>query len=271
MDIEVEPGFNARDFSTPENQEHVRYLKTSIIEGGVKEPLTVRLESNGDGIKHVKLVGGECRLRAVLMAIEEGHEIHSVPCQSDDRYANDADRIAELITRNSGKQLTPLEQASVCKRLSAFGWDQRQIAKKLAYSDSYISQLLGLTTLPEEARKLVADGAVSAAAALNEVRTSGEVVGVETLKQAVEEAAADGKTKATPKRINEVRQEKVSRGVKLKPSGTVRNESTNRGLALGPVKTEATLAFLRWILAQAEDIDEVKAKADELTIYLLKQ
>jgi len=201
--IKVDPGFNARDFSTPENAQHVEWLMSSIIENGVKEPLTVRLHQG-----EVILVNGESRLRAALKAIEAGNDIKTVPCQADDRYANDADRTAELITRNSGKPLTPLEQASVCKRLLNFGWAQTQIAKKIACTDSYVSHLLSLTALPEEAKAMIRSGEVSASNALSTVKADGEADGVAALKTAVEKAKASGKKKATARTIKKQKDER---------------------------------------------------------------
>lgn len=191
--IVIEPGFNGRDFAIPENLEHVSYLKASIIELGIKEPLTVRLAND-----KVTLVGGECRLRAALAAIEDGHEIKTVPCQAEERYTNDAQRIVEQVIRNTGKPFTPIELAHICRRLSAHGWDQSQIATKLSKSPSYVSHLFSLIAMPEEAQAMVRSGEVSASAALSAVRADGETNGVAVLREAVTTAKASGQKRPSP-------------------------------------------------------------------------
>lgn len=252
--IVIEAGFNARDFTTPANIAHVEFLKTSIIEVGLKEPLTVRLS---DG--KVTLVGGESRLRAILKAIGEGHEIMTVPCQADDRYTNDADRIAEIITRNSGNPLSPLEQASVVRRLIGFGWEQGKIAKKLSMSPSYVSHLLGLLTMPEEAQQMVRQGDVAAATASEAVRSHGDGAGVDVLREAVTEAKATGKKRAS--------------GSSVKKVGA-RRELTGKpiGITLSAVKTERVMTFLRWVLTRPETaaLLDVRVEADKVMTDILK-
>lgn len=253
--IIIEEGFNARDFSTPENQAHVEFLKTSIIEVGLKEPLTIRLKDN-----RPTLVGGESRLRAILKAIEEGHEIEAVPCQADDRYTNDAERVAEIITRNTGKSLTPLEQATVIRRLVGFGWEQAKIAKRLSLSPSNVSHMLSLLTMPEEAQRMVRQGDVSAAVALGTVREQGETNGVEVLREAVTEAKAAGRKRATATTVKRT----ANRMPTMK----------RMGMTLSAVKTESVCALLRRLcVAKPETMthDEIRAAADKLLGEILAQ
>jgi hypothetical protein len=79
--IEVEEGFNARSFDSPDVRAHIDGLATSIKENGVRNPLRIR--KKGDKFT---LVDGECRLRATFLAIESyGAEIRSVPVRIQDR------------------------------------------------------------------------------------------------------------------------------------------------------------------------------------------
>ena len=251
--ITVEEGFNGRDFSMPENQEHVDGLKSSIKERGVLEPLTVRLKDGNT----VVLVGGECRLRAVLSLIEEGHKIVTVPCQSEDRNTSGEQRIIEQVTRNSGKPFTPIETARLCQRLVRYGWGQGIIAQTLGKSVSYISHLLSLEAMPEAAKEMVRQGTVSAAQALSTVKSAGEVEGVATLHQAVEQSRAAGKTKATPKRVQAAAAKRVG-GKKV-------------GHSLSAVQTEKVVTFLHWILTSEEaDEEEIERRADVLMTEILK-
>jgi ParB family transcriptional regulator, chromosome partitioning protein len=244
--IEPEVGFNSRDFSAAENIEHIAGLKASIIESGIKVPLTVRLRES-----RVFLADGECRWRAVMLAIEEGHEIKVVPCQPEERYLNEADRLANQALFNSGKQFSPLEMAHLCRRLIGHGWDQAQIAKRLGKSASYVSYCLGLLTLPEEAQQMVRDGEVSASAAKAAITSEGEANGVEVLREAVAVSKEAGKTKAT---VGRVRQAAAKRA----PAGKA------MGITLSVAKTEKVGNFLHWLMTDAEDIGEIHDRADKL-------
>ena len=253
--IVVEQGFNGRDFDMAENQDHIESLKESIRERGVLEPLTVRLK---DG-NQVMLVGGECRLRAVLMLIQEGEKILTVPCQSEDRNTSSEQRIVEQVTRNSGKPFTPLETARLVQRLIHYGWGQGQIAKKLGKTASYVSHLLSVEGLPEAAKQMVRQGEVSAAQALSIVRSEGESEGVAVLQDAVQESRSRGKTaRATPKRVKAVTEKRSGIGKKI-------------GHSLSVLQTEKVVAFLHWILSSEEaDQEEIERRADVLMNEILK-
>lgn len=236
--IEIEAGFNGRDFAIGENQEHVQFLKASIIELGVKEPLTVRLK---DG--KPTLVGGECRLRAVLTAISEGHEIKRIPCQAEDRATTEQQRIVEQVTRNSGKGFLPIELSALVRRLVNFGWEHAEIAKKLGRSPSYVSHLLAVTEMPEEAQQMVRDGDVSATTAVHAMRTNGDGQGIEVLREAAANAKTSGKKKASGSAVKAVA---AARSPTPKPTGR----------ALPPSGVEKVVKFLNDVLTHKYDEDE---------------
>lgn len=190
--ITEEPGWNAR-IEGPELDGHIRQLADSIKEIGVQEPVTVY--QKGDTII---LTNGHCRLMAVRLAISEGADILSIPCRVEDRYSNDADRVLSLITRNSGKPLSPLEQSSVIKRLTAFGWSVAQIATKTGFSVSHVNNLLVLSGAPAAVTDMVSQGQVSATAAVKTIRKHKEKA-TEVLQTAKTTAGA-GK-KVTEKHI----------------------------------------------------------------------
>jgi ParB-like chromosome segregation protein Spo0J len=192
--IQEEPGWNAR-IEGPELDAHIRQLADSIKEIGVQEPLTIYVRNEVP-----ILTNGHCRLAAVRLAISEGAEIKAVPCRTEERHANDADRVLSLITRNSGKPLSLLEQASVVKRLLAFGWAEPDICKKTGFSRTHVSNLLALSGAPASVGKMVAAGEVSASLAVEVIREHGDKA-TEVLHQGVERAKADGKTRATPKHV----------------------------------------------------------------------
>ena len=111
----------------PTNVEHIDMLAKSIAEIGVKKPLVVYWE---DGKAYVS--DGHCRLMAAIRAIEVYKaEIKTVPVVTDDRYANEADRIFGQIVHNQGKPFSQLEQAKVFKKLVDLGWLKVILLRKL--------------------------------------------------------------------------------------------------------------------------------------------
>jgi ParB family chromosome partitioning protein len=201
-DLLIKEDWNSRDANDPANREHINQLAQSIAENGVREPLTVYME---DGVAYVS--DGHCRLMATMKAIEElGAEIQTVPCKTEDRLSNAADRMFSQIVRNSGKPFTPLETARVFKRLVDFGWSVDQIAKRSAVSVARVHQLLQLQAAPEQVQVMISSGEVSATLA-QQVLSQAETpnAAVETLTVAVQTAKAEGKTRATAKHVDEPR------------------------------------------------------------------
>jgi len=194
--ITEELGWNARQ-EGPELDAHIRQLCDSIKEIGVQESVTVYMK--GDT---VVLTNGHCRLMAVRLAISEGAEIKSIPCRVEERYSNDADRVLSLITRNSGKPLSPLEQASVIKRLLGYEWKISEIAAKTGFSVSHVNDLSVLCGADVAVTQMVASGQVSATTAVKTVRKHGNKA-PERLQEGVEVAQAAGSKRVTAKHLKQ--------------------------------------------------------------------
>ena len=199
--ISIDPEWNSRDFTNPENIAHVEMLAVSIAHDGVKEPLTVMWREG----KPV-LLNGECRLRAVLHAINFlGAEITTVPVKTEDRSANCVDLLVNQRLRNAGKPFTCLEDATHFARLNKLGLTPTEIAKRFGISAPRVGQLLDLHAgATKEIRDLIVTGKVSADLARTVIKEEGEHA-LEALTEAVEVAEANGKTKATPKHVRAAR------------------------------------------------------------------
>jgi nucleotide-binding universal stress UspA family protein len=103
-------GFNGRiDFGDIES------LALDIHENGLSQPLTVRV--GGPNADTIKLVDGERRLRAILLLLEQGHEIPTVKCQSEGSRVKPLDRLFMQLSANSGKNFTLLEKAFLYERI----------------------------------------------------------------------------------------------------------------------------------------------------------
>lgn len=216
--LKIKEGWNSRDFNDPANIEHVKTLAASIREVGVKEPLKVNMEDN---VPYV--TNGECRYRAVMMLIEQGVEIKSVPVMGEDRFANEADRLFTQFLSNSGKPFGPIENARLFKRLIDMGWAQKDIAGKSGMSAGRVSQLLELNTLPISIQQLIVEGKVSSAFALTVWKKhSGNLeAAFAELSAALEAANAEGRIRAMPKDTGDG--EGSEGGSKSKSGGTKSN------------------------------------------------
>ncbi len=190
-----DPGWNVRK-SGEELDSHVRWLADSIKEKGVQEPLTIWM--NGD---IPTVTNGHCRLLAVKLAKKEGVEIKTVPVRVEERYASEGDRILSLITRNSGRPLTPLETSEVLRRLVAYGWSAAEVSKKTGYSAGQVGNLLKLSSFGPELTNPIQRGEVSATLVIEEVKKRGEVGAKESISGAIKTAKLKGNKKATKKDI----------------------------------------------------------------------
>lgn len=194
--LQIKAEWNSRDFSDPANIAHIEDLAKSIAENGVREPLKVFVE--GD-IAYV--TNGECRLRAVMSLIARGVDIKAVPVLSEDKLANEADRLFTQFISNSGKPFGPVENARLFKRLLDMGWQQQDVAKRTGFSGGRVSQLLELLTLPVVLQKFITEGKASASMVLAVFKKhNGDVaLAVAELSGAVVEAEKQGRTRAMPK------------------------------------------------------------------------
>lgn len=204
-------GFNVRNEEDPEYIAHIRYLADSIKANGFlpDHPLTgyVARENNANVIY---ITGGHSRLKAVDLAVSEGIEAFDIPIIVKPRGTSSEDLTVELYTGNSGKPLTPFEVAAVCKRLIAFGWDEKTIAGRLGLGVGYVKGLLDLAAAPKAVRDMVAKGKVSASLAMEALKTHGNKAAAE-LKDALNTAEAKGKTKATAKHMKPAAEKKAKK------------------------------------------------------------
>lgn len=187
--LKVDPGYNVRDLTTPEARSKLDELKEQIRHAGVRVPLEVRFESKGDN-NDVFIVSGHRRHRAVMELIDEGVPIETVLVIQEPKGTNEAERALNLALSNSGEPLKPIELAQVVKRLTDFGWDHAQIARRMGWkSASSVRQHLDMLALPTDVQAAVKQGKVSASTA----RKSVAEIGGEATMKLIEDNAAQGK------------------------------------------------------------------------------
>lgn len=198
-DIAIDPDFNSRDFSLPDNVAHVDWLAGSIKSEGVKEPLLGYMGTTGDLAGKFVVTNGESRVRAIRKLLAEGHLIETVPARLENRYSNDGDRLMTQLTSNSGRPFTPLEMSNLFKRMINVGLDEKVISTRANMDVRRVRQILDYQTLPVEVQKMIGEGTVKATLAMEIfVGTNRDAEAtVEKLKQAKTNADEAGKGRVT--------------------------------------------------------------------------
>ena len=126
-------------------------LVESIRQHGIVQPLLVRPE--GDGYR---LVAGERRWRAAQAA-----GLETVPAVV--REFSDVEMMEIALVENLQREdLNPIEEAQgyrlLCEEL---GLTQEQVSQRVGKSRSHIANLMRLLSLPDDLRRLVAEGKLS--------------------------------------------------------------------------------------------------------------
>ncbi len=160
------------------DDEALQALSDSIAQQGVLQPLLVRPHPNQTG--HFEIVAGERRWRAAQQA--KLSELPVVVKDLDDRATLEM-ALVENIQR---EDLLPLEEAEGYRRLvEEFGHAQSEVAKAVGKSRSHVANMLRLLGLPEQIKRLLAEGALSAGHAR-------ALVGVDNAASIAETAVSEG-------------------------------------------------------------------------------
>lgn len=207
--IVVMEGFNVRrDFDLEE-------LKEQIKANGVLNPVTV-IPYKEDGVEKYKLVDGERRYRATMLAISEGANIPFIKALKAPKGATTEQLYIEQMMRNEGKRFSELECAIMFRRFKEeFGYSQVEIAEKFKKSPAFISKCLSLLDLPQYLQDKIATGELSAMAA-REISNSytHESDQVRAAKTALRTAKANGRATATNKEVqNSLKEAKQAKAI----------------------------------------------------------
>lgn len=135
------------------NDEALQNLADSIKVHGVLQPLLVRPLKRG----MFEIIAGERRWRAAQIA-----QIHELPVVSLDFTDQEAAEIS-LIENLQREDLSPVEEALGFQRLiDEFSHTQEDLAKQLGKSRSSIANTLRLLKLPDQVKKFLDKGEISA-------------------------------------------------------------------------------------------------------------
>jgi ParB family chromosome partitioning protein len=135
------------------NQELLKELSESIKEQGIIQPILVRKKSEDK----YEIVAGERRWRAAQLA--KIHEVPVIILNVDDKKSLEF-AILENIQRSD---LNGIEEALGYDNLvKKFGYSQETLSKILGKSRSHIANTIRLAGLPEEIKKMISDGLLTA-------------------------------------------------------------------------------------------------------------
>ena len=135
------------------NPELLNELSVSIKEQGIIQPILVRKKSEDK----YEIVAGERRWRAAQLA--KIHEVPVIILNIDDKKSLEF-AILENIQRSD---LNGIEEALGYDNLvKKFGYSQETLSKILGKSRSHIANTLRLAGLPEEIKKMISDGLLTA-------------------------------------------------------------------------------------------------------------
>jgi ParB family chromosome partitioning protein len=135
------------------NEELLNELSESIKEQGIIQPILVRKKSEDK----YEIVAGERRWRAAQLA--QIHEVPVIILNIDDKKSLEF-AILENIQRSD---LNGIEEALGYDNLvRKFGYSQETLSKILGKSRSHIANTLRLAGLPEEIKKMISDGLLTA-------------------------------------------------------------------------------------------------------------
>ena len=128
-------------------------LADSLQEHGLFQPIIVK-----KSIKGYELVAGERRTRAAKLA-----GFTEIPAIVKD-YSDEEMLQVALLENIQREDLNPIEEAEAYDNIiKKSGLTQEELAKKVSKSRSYITNVLGLVTLPQQVKDLVCDGKISMA------------------------------------------------------------------------------------------------------------
>lgn len=133
----------------------IEALAESIKANGILQPILVR--RHPERASDFEIVAGERRWRAAQLA-----KLHQVPVVI--KELSDAQALEVALVENVQRQdLTPIEEAEGYRRLiNEFDHTQEKLAESVGKSRSHIANTLRLLSLPEDVKKLLGEGALTA-------------------------------------------------------------------------------------------------------------
>ena len=203
--IEILDGYNIRDGL---DKDHVRFLADSMKANGYMpdKPISGFVAKAEDGSNILYAIAGHHRTAAVELAnseLPDDKQIDKIPVIVKPKTTSMRDLTIDLYVSNTGKPLTVVETANLCKRLLDDGMTEAEIATSLGFKTGkkYVTHLLSVLSAPKEVREMISSGKVSATTAIKALKTGDTKEVVKKMKAEVKTAEKTGKKKVTAKNL----------------------------------------------------------------------
>lgn len=196
-ELAVEENFNIRyDYG------NIQELTDSIAENGIQNPIHC-YQKKGD-INKYTLIEGHRRYKAIELGIQQKKIdplTFRIPMVKS-RPISDENRTLGLVTYNSGKPLTLLEEAMVYERLDKFGMSVAEMAKKVGKSSTHISNCLLLMAANIATKKMIMDNIVSPTLVISRLKEKDPAEVEKEIKEALKDKQADLEVDTTHAKSN---------------------------------------------------------------------
>ena len=160
------------------DEEALNELADSIKEHGVFQPIIVK-----KSIKGYEIVAGERRYRA-----SKKLGLEKIPAIIKD-FTDDEMMQISLLENLQRENLTSIEEAKAYKAIiDASNLTQEELAKKVGKSRSYITNILGLLTLPVSIQNLILDNKIS----MGHARVLSKIEDDDKIKELANKVMSDG-------------------------------------------------------------------------------
>jgi ParB-like chromosome segregation protein Spo0J len=218
--IKVLDGFNVRA-ETTDYKAHQTDLKLSMQQHGWYRHKPLACYVVKDGLADViYCVEGHTRLNAYDEATAEGKRLGPIPCVFEGKAKSIEDLTVQLAAANKSRGYGPIELAVIVHRLESYGQTTEEIAESIGKTDRYVRDLLFLQhKTPAPVRDMIAKGQIAAAEAIKVVKShkGDKEAAITELRDIVEAAEAQGRSRATGKDIEGLRKSRAPREPAAEP------------------------------------------------------
>jgi len=146
--IDVRTGQPRKSF----DEESLQELAKSIKDHGIIQPVLVRPKE-----ERYEIIAGERRYRAAILA-----KLENIPAIVKEIDEVEADELS-LIENLQRENLNVIEEAAAYKNMiNRYGYTQEHLAKRIGKSRSHITNTIRILGLPEEIRKMIEKGRITA-------------------------------------------------------------------------------------------------------------
>lgn len=159
--IKEEPGYNERDYDSPESKQHIRLMADAYKRGEKLPRLVIVVRRN-----QILVRDGHHRIRAIALAVAEGAQIEKV--QVDEFVGDEIEQALIPLKTQSQLALTFLQLAAHYQKFRNWGWSDEKIgaSRNPPLSGERVRQTIELLTLPVALKELIKAGNIKASTAL---------------------------------------------------------------------------------------------------------